>query len=124
MTHGTIAGLLLTDLIMGRPNEWESLYDPSRITLKAAPTFASENLNVAAQFVSYVTPGDVDEVQEIGRGMGAIVRRGLNKIAAYRDRNGIVHNSLPRVPILAILCSGIPPKTLGIVPATVRDLSR
>jgi glycine/D-amino acid oxidase-like deaminating enzyme len=32
MTHGTIAGILLTDLIMGRENEWATLYDPSRIS--------------------------------------------------------------------------------------------
>ena len=37
MTHGTIAGMLLTDLIVGRKNDWESIYDPSRITLKALP---------------------------------------------------------------------------------------
>jgi glycine/D-amino acid oxidase-like deaminating enzyme len=30
LTHGTIAGLLITDLIMGRKNPWERLYDPSR----------------------------------------------------------------------------------------------
>ena len=31
MTHGTIAGMLLTDLIQGRKNQWEDLYNPSRI---------------------------------------------------------------------------------------------
>ena len=31
MTHGTIAGLLLADLICGRENEWAGLYDPTRI---------------------------------------------------------------------------------------------
>jgi glycine/D-amino acid oxidase-like deaminating enzyme len=30
MTHGTIAGLLLRDLIFGRENEWAGLYDPGR----------------------------------------------------------------------------------------------
>jgi len=33
MTHGTIAGILLTDMIQGRNNPWEALYDPARITL-------------------------------------------------------------------------------------------
>lgn len=32
MTYGTIAGMLLTDLILERENPWASLYDPSRIT--------------------------------------------------------------------------------------------
>src|SRR5205807_1298928 len=45
MTHGTIAGLLLADLILGRPNPWAGLYDPSRKTISAADEFALENLN-------------------------------------------------------------------------------
>ena len=91
MTHGTIAGILLTDLIMGRENEWATLYDPSRKTLQAIGEFARENLNVAAQFADYVTPGEVDSVERIAPGDGAIIRRGLGKVAAYRDEGGAVH---------------------------------
>jgi glycine/D-amino acid oxidase-like deaminating enzyme len=50
MTHGTIAGMLLTDLIQGRESSWEDLYSPSRIRLKALPEYASENINVATQY--------------------------------------------------------------------------
>ncbi len=91
MTHGTIAGILITDQIQGRANEWESLYDPSRISLQAAPKFAKENLNVIAQFGDYVTGGDVSSAAEIAPGTGAIVRHGLKKIAAYRDEKGTIH---------------------------------
>jgi glycine/D-amino acid oxidase-like deaminating enzyme len=35
LTHGTIAGILLTDLISGRRNPWTALYDPSRKSLLA-----------------------------------------------------------------------------------------
>jgi glycine/D-amino acid oxidase-like deaminating enzyme/nitrite reductase/ring-hydroxylating ferredoxin subunit len=91
MTHGTIAGILLTDLIMGRENEWATLYEPSRITLRAAGEFAKENLNVAAQFADYVTPGEVDSADVIAPGEGAIMRRGLEKVAVYRDEDGAVY---------------------------------
>jgi glycine/D-amino acid oxidase-like deaminating enzyme/nitrite reductase/ring-hydroxylating ferredoxin subunit len=91
MTHGTIAGILLTDLIQGRENEWAALYEPSRKTLKAIKEFAKENLNVAAQFVDYVTPGEVDSADEIAAGEGAIIRHGLTKVAAYRDETGTLH---------------------------------
>lgn len=30
MTHGTIAGILLTDMIVAKENHWATLYDPSR----------------------------------------------------------------------------------------------
>ena len=91
MTHGTIAGILLTDLIMGRDNEWATLYEPSRKTLRSLPEFVLENLNVAKEFTELVTPGDVDSIQQIKPGSGATIRRGLTKVAVYRDEAGGVH---------------------------------
>jgi glycine/D-amino acid oxidase-like deaminating enzyme/nitrite reductase/ring-hydroxylating ferredoxin subunit len=91
MTHGTIAGMLLTDLICGRANPWAELYDPARKTLRAAANFAKENLNVAEQYTDWVTPGEVSSVDEIANGSGAVLRRGLSKVAVYRDRHGKLH---------------------------------
>ncbi|HYX30510.1 MAG TPA: FAD-binding oxidoreductase, partial [Pyrinomonadaceae bacterium] len=56
MTHGTIAGMLLSDLIIGRRNPWADLYNPSRKTLRSLPDFAKENINVAEQYTDAVTP--------------------------------------------------------------------
>jgi glycine/D-amino acid oxidase-like deaminating enzyme/nitrite reductase/ring-hydroxylating ferredoxin subunit len=91
MTHGTIAGILLTDLIMGRKNEWESIYEPSRVTLKALPTFVKENVNVAVQYADLVVGADVESVDEIRPGFGAVISRRLGKVAVYRDPQGAVH---------------------------------
>lgn len=91
LTHGTIAGMILTDLICGRPNPWAALYDPSRVTLRAAAEFARENSNVALQYADWLTGGDVASAEDIPREGGAIVRRGLEKIAVYRDAQGAVH---------------------------------
>ncbi|MFL6211416.1 MAG: FAD-dependent oxidoreductase [Pyrinomonadaceae bacterium] len=91
MTHGTIAGMLLTDLICGRANPWAKLYDPSRVTLAAIKDFAQENLNVMAQYTDLVTPGELESVAEIKPGAGAVIRRGLTKVAAYRDEQGTLH---------------------------------
>lgn len=91
MTHGTIAGLLLTDLIHGRENPWSTLYDPSRKTFGALNTFAKETLNMAAQYADWVTPGDVKEGVLVPPGSGTVVRRGLQKIAVYCDDAGQLH---------------------------------
>ena len=91
MTHGTIAGMLLTDLIQERPNRWATLYDPSRIRAGAAAEFLKENLNVAAQYTSYVTPGEVSSADEITPNTGAVIREGLAKIAVFRDEAGELH---------------------------------
>jgi glycine/D-amino acid oxidase-like deaminating enzyme/nitrite reductase/ring-hydroxylating ferredoxin subunit len=91
MTHGTLAGLLLTDLILGRDNPWAKLYDPSRKTLRAAKEFLSENLNVAKQYTDWLTAGEASSVADIAAGAGAIIREGLSKVAVYRDDSGAAH---------------------------------
>jgi glycine/D-amino acid oxidase-like deaminating enzyme/nitrite reductase/ring-hydroxylating ferredoxin subunit len=91
MTHGTIAGILLTDLITDRANPWTALYDPSRVSLRAAPEFAKMNLNVAAQYSDYLTPGDVGGADQIRPGSGAVIRRGARKVAVYRADDGSLH---------------------------------
>jgi glycine/D-amino acid oxidase-like deaminating enzyme/nitrite reductase/ring-hydroxylating ferredoxin subunit len=88
MTHGTIAGILLTDLIAARANEWERLYDPARKTLKSAAEYLKENVNVAKQYLDYVSPGEIGSAEEIRPGHGAILRQGLVKLAVYRDEQG------------------------------------
>jgi Rieske Fe-S protein len=91
LTHGTIAGMLLCDLILGQPNPWAKLYSPARVPVKAASEFAREDLNMAAQYADWLTPGDVKSVEEIARDSGAIVRHGLEKLAVYRDASGELH---------------------------------
>jgi len=103
LTHGTIAGVLITDLIMGRKNPWETLYDPSRKMIRAALEFGRENVNTLAQYGDWITPGDVDDVNEIKPGSGAIVRDGLSKLAVYRDSKGNLHRRSAVCPHLGCI---------------------
>jgi glycine/D-amino acid oxidase-like deaminating enzyme/nitrite reductase/ring-hydroxylating ferredoxin subunit len=91
LTHGTIAGMLLSDLVRGRENPWERLYDPSRVPVRAAAEYARENSNVALQYADWLTGGDVASAEEIAPDSGAVLRRGLEKIAVYRDAGGALH---------------------------------
>jgi glycine/D-amino acid oxidase-like deaminating enzyme/nitrite reductase/ring-hydroxylating ferredoxin subunit len=88
MTHGTIAGLLLPDLIAGRPNPWAAAYLPARVPVNAAWTYLTENANLAAQYADWVRPGD--DADALAPAQGAVVRRGLTKIAVSRDDSGAV----------------------------------
>lgn len=91
MTHGTIAGILLTDLIQGRQNEWADIYNPSRLISIATVDFLNESLNVTAHYTDWLTGGEVSSTEEIKPDEGCIVRRGITKIAAYRDEEGVLH---------------------------------
>jgi hypothetical protein len=88
MTHGSVAGILISDLILKGDSPWIAVYDPSRKPLKAAGTYLRENVSVAKNFAEYVAPGDISSLDELRPGQGAIVRQGMSKVAAYRDTNG------------------------------------
>lgn len=91
MTHGTIAGLLLTDLIVGKQNEWTSLYSPRRKSWNEIGTYFKENLNTSMQYSDWLSHGDVDSTTEIEPREGAIISQGISRYAAYKDSDGDVH---------------------------------
>ena len=103
MTHGTIAGILIRDLILGRGSAWEELYDPSRKSLRSTTEYVRENLNVARQYGDYVTPGEVGSEEEIRPGEGAIIRHGIKKLAVYRDNSGTLHRASAVCPHLGCI---------------------
>jgi glycine/D-amino acid oxidase-like deaminating enzyme/nitrite reductase/ring-hydroxylating ferredoxin subunit len=90
LTHGTIAGMLLRDLIVGRDNPWEEVYDPGRVMARSLPRLARDNFNTAAQYADWLRPGEAHAASEVARGSGAVIRRGWKPVAVYRDDSGAV----------------------------------
>ncbi|MBV9773791.1 MAG: FAD-dependent oxidoreductase [Gemmatimonadetes bacterium] len=93
MTHGTIAGILISDQILGRENPWARLYDPSRKTLstESLKEFLKENLDVAVQYTDYLRKGEATSSDALAPGTGAVLQRDGKKVAAYRDEAGTLH---------------------------------
>jgi glycine/D-amino acid oxidase-like deaminating enzyme/nitrite reductase/ring-hydroxylating ferredoxin subunit len=92
MTHGTLAGMILSDLIVGRLNPYEKLYDPTRKNVRAAATYLGENANFVGHMIRDWTRGaDVRDRRDIPSGEGAIVRDGTSLVAVYRDPDGALH---------------------------------
>jgi glycine/D-amino acid oxidase-like deaminating enzyme/nitrite reductase/ring-hydroxylating ferredoxin subunit len=92
MTHSTIAGMLISELVLGRSNEWEKLYEPGRKSLAPGPLKAwiEENADVAAQYVDLV-PGvsrGASAEEGLRPGCGTIIQRGASKVAVYRRQDG------------------------------------
>jgi glycine/D-amino acid oxidase-like deaminating enzyme/nitrite reductase/ring-hydroxylating ferredoxin subunit len=105
MTHGTIAGILLRDLILGRNNRWARLYDPSRITVRAFDELTTENINAGAQLIDWVKDPDVNSLDQIAPGQGATIQTGWLKLAVYRDKDGAYHRRSAVCPHLGCIVS-------------------
>lgn len=104
-TYGTLAGLMLADLARGKRHPWAAAYAPSRHRVRAAGEWLRENLNAASQYRRLAAPADAGSAADIAPGEGAVLRRGLRKVAAYRDPNGVLHESSAICPHLGgVVC--------------------
>jgi Rieske Fe-S protein len=108
LTHGTIGGMLVTDMILRRPNPWSELYDPGRVRTGAAVEWVKENLNVALQYTSWLTRGDVESIDEIAPTSGAIIVESGRKLAVYRDERGTLHRRSAVCPHLGCIVAWNP----------------
>lgn len=100
LTFGTIAGLLISDLILGIENPWADLYDPTRIKPFAGlKQFVSENIDYPSHFVAdrLSTPEEFS-LDLLRENQGAVVNIGGKKVAAYRDPEGELTVLSPACP--------------------------
>jgi glycine/D-amino acid oxidase-like deaminating enzyme/nitrite reductase/ring-hydroxylating ferredoxin subunit len=93
MTNGTVAGMLLADLIEGLDSPWADLYDPRRVKLLAsARRMVTAQIDAVAGLIGETfKPAQVDSVNDIAPGGGAIARVNGDKAAVYRDQDGQLH---------------------------------
>jgi len=91
ITAGVVAGMLLRDLVLGRDNPWADAYAPERVTALAAGAYLRENTTMVSSLAEYVTGGALSDVDQLQPGQGAILRQGLQKVAAYRGEDGQLH---------------------------------
>ncbi len=92
MTHGTLGGMIVSDLILGNKNPYADLYSPQRFHVTSAKPWIEENMNVAWQYTDWLKKGDIQNVDNIANDEGAVINKGFSKIAVYKDANGKVHS--------------------------------
>jgi glycine/D-amino acid oxidase-like deaminating enzyme/nitrite reductase/ring-hydroxylating ferredoxin subunit len=97
MVFGTVGGMLLSDLALGRKSDWAEVYRTSRIKpLAGGPHIAKLNLEVARDFVKdRLTAHRIEDVSEVPVGEGQVVSLGGEKVAVYREESGKVHAVSP-----------------------------
>jgi Rieske Fe-S protein len=77
-------------LILGRENPWAPVYDPARVRAKSLGEYVKDAAQMASQYAAWITPGEVESAEDIAPGEGAIIRRGLHKVAVHRTQEGQV----------------------------------
>jgi glycine/D-amino acid oxidase-like deaminating enzyme/nitrite reductase/ring-hydroxylating ferredoxin subunit len=92
MTHGTLGGIIITDIIAGNDNPWIELYNPSRISLKTTVDYLHEIGTMVAHYGDWIaTPQAMHTIEGLQCGEGGIISSGLSKIAVYKNASGTLH---------------------------------
>lgn len=97
LSFGTVAGILVSDLILGKRNPWESVFDPSRVKpMAAARRVTQAGARIARHWIGdRIFGDDFRSVEEVPVGEGGIVSVEGERLAIYRDEHGEVHAMSP-----------------------------
>lgn len=84
ITHGTIAGFLIGDLILTGKSEYETLYQIDRLPIRAFKNLFANAFASSIGYLKYLIPqwGKAPTAGE-----GKILQHGFKKVAMYRDEN-------------------------------------
>ncbi len=92
-TFGTIAAMLFTDSVLGKPNPWGALYEATRIKpLASLKSYIAENVDFPLYLAGgALKPAEAHSVAEVGVGEGKIVAVDGKRAAVFRDAKGVLH---------------------------------
>jgi glycine/D-amino acid oxidase-like deaminating enzyme/nitrite reductase/ring-hydroxylating ferredoxin subunit len=98
MTFGTLAGIMMSDAIVGRPNPWADLFDPGRAAIRRGLwDYIKENADYPYYMMrdrfagrDRFTGAEGKSLRAVRRGHGSIIEHDGKKVAAYRAPDGVV----------------------------------
>jgi len=92
MTFGTLAGIMMSDAIVGRPNPWAELFDPGRAAIRRGLwDYIKENTDYPYYMMRDRFAGaEGKSLRAVRRGHGSIIEQDGQKVAAYRGPDGVL----------------------------------
>lgn len=92
LIYGTLAGMIIGDLILEKDNPWMRVYNTGRFTpVASAPFVLKENLNVFEQYIKDCPFLTTKSYEDVKPDEAKVVEINGEKCGVYRDNNNRVH---------------------------------
>lgn len=92
LVYGTVAGIIVSDLMLEKENSWTKIYCSNRFTPQASAAFlVKENANYIAQYYKDFPQKNFDDFENIKTGEAKVVEIEGEKWAVYRDDTQKLH---------------------------------
>ncbi|KAF2098808.1 DAO-domain-containing protein [Rhizodiscina lignyota] len=107
LTHGVLAGKLISDEIEGVGNPWSKPYSPSRLLsiAKSLPTMLGHDIQINMQYKRFLE-SDLKDIEDLVPGSGGVLNpTAKSPIAVYKDDDGKVEEFSALCPHLkGVVC--------------------
>lgn len=90
LTGATFAARILAERVAGREHGWSARFSPSRVSVRSTPSAARLGTKFGL-LMALDRAKSSPHAADLAPGEGAVVRHGLDKAAAYRDDDGVLH---------------------------------
>ena len=93
MTNGTVAGILLSDLVLSSENSWQEVYEPMRFNEKASgDSFRHHNEHDVKHYLEdYGEKPQATTIESVSEGEATILDEDSGPTAVYREEDGRTH---------------------------------
>ncbi|EIE23568.1 DAO-domain-containing protein [Coccomyxa subellipsoidea C-169] len=94
MTGGTLAGIIIADQILGKDNPFSKIYSPSRrppVSMNTLEELVSVGMTVTKGLGENLNPLYLQDIEDMKPCSGAVVQKGVEKVAVYVDEKGEKH---------------------------------
>lgn len=93
MIFGTMAGILIPDLILKNESPYEKLFNPRRVKpIAGFKKFVSHNTTAVSYFIkNQLSMADTEKLENLPVGQGEIVEIDKSSYAVYKELNGECH---------------------------------
>ncbi|WP_343537785.1 FAD-dependent oxidoreductase [Sphingobacterium thalpophilum] len=110
MTFGSMAALIIPDLIAGKETALSKVLSPGRIKpIASAKSVISEGINASGHFIKdKLSAEELDHFKDIQLNEGKVVSYHNEQIAVYRDQTGMLHLLSPTCPHMGCMVNWNP----------------
>jgi glycine/D-amino acid oxidase-like deaminating enzyme/nitrite reductase/ring-hydroxylating ferredoxin subunit len=87
LVYGTVAGIIVSDMIMGKENDWAKAYDSKRFKpLASAASFFKHNVDVAKHLIA--DRFSSEDLKNLKANHGVVIRKDGDNYAVYKNSEG------------------------------------
>lgn len=100
MTSSMVSAMILSDMIIGRTNEYQKVFNPRRLMLSGSRVFLKDAAIITISLLTELLKIPHDKLGEIEREKAGVIKQDGQRIGVYRDKDDTYYYVTTKCPHL------------------------